>query len=337
MKVELERVGPGGRRARLGAMLGVLGPLATLGLVVAAAVAPNLMAPGGGPATSLPTSPVVAVASGPGSRIAAEALIQLGIPRFAYGLQVRAVDELLAERRSGAVRTGLVAVAGNLSAESPDTACSRSAAGMPAAFCDRISTLTSAAIGTPAASSPVGSVPLYPRIPPGTPLPGMFAGDPDARVKGSPMVLSVVIGRFARARQSMCSLPYACGDEFILERLAWAAGRWIDRILVHGPGITQAVAGTLGPRSLAIASREADRQEQILSIAILQPGGLVAMDPESARAADAAAAVAGISNGPVWYLRSIARPRTDQEALLTWTVIHHETGRILADGIVGGA
>lgn len=337
MKVELERVGPGGRRARLGTLLGVLGPLATLGIVVAAAVAPNLMAPGGGPATWLPTSPGATAAPSPESRAAADTLIQLGIPRFAYGLPVRAVDELLAERRAGTVRTGLVAVARNLSMEAPDTACSRSGAGMPAAFCHRISTLTPAAVGTPAGSNPNRSVPVYPRILPGTPLPGVFAGDPDARLQDSPQVLSLVIGRFVRTRQSMCSLPYACGDEFILERVAWAAGGWTDRILVRGPGITQAVAGTLGPRSQAIASRETDRQEQILSIAILQAGGLAPIDPEAARAADAAAAVAGIPDGPVWYLRSMTGPRTGQEAQVTWAVIHHETGRILADGTVSGA
>jgi hypothetical protein len=168
-------------------------------------------------------------------------------------------------------------------------------------------------------------------------MPSVFQLDPRAPDEGGPVMRSIIIGRFAEPEPPSCPPDGGrCRDEFILERLAWAEGGWIDLLLVRDPGLPPEVIPATGRRPLAIAARELDRMEQILSMAVLQPGWLAEVDQPAAAEAAAGAENAGVSHvGPVWYLRSVGRRWPQQDRGLTWAVVDHQTGLVLAGGAIG--
>jgi hypothetical protein len=258
------------------------------------------------------------------------------------------VAGLLADRAAGSVREGLVAVVGMLASDPRAARCPDSDPGLATSFCHRSSTLAPAPDplegGTNLfATTPGPGVPpdgssgmrLYPRIPAGIPMPAMFAADPPPGAPGQAL-LSVVIGRFTSPEPPACPDRSPCRDDFVVERLAWAAGSWIDRILVRDPALPEAAIPSTGRRPLAIASREADRVEQILSLAIVRPDWLLAFDRPIGDAAAAGASAFSLGSGPVWYVRSVGHPSA-MERQLTWAVIDHQSGLVLASGAIGGA
>jgi hypothetical protein len=258
-------------------------------------------------------------------------------PQHAWNLPVQSVEDLLAVRRAGSVRAGLVAVAGLLGQDPRAVGCDGPDPGLTATFCERTALLSAdVEIGGDRRAVPH----LHPRIKPGIPMPSVYRLDPQAPDEAGPVMRSIVIGRFASARPPVCPVDGGrCRDEFILERLAWAEGGWIDRILVRDPDAPEVEVPSRGPRYLAITAREADRMEQILSLAVLQPGRLAEIDPSAAASAAASAALAadraGVSfEGPVWYVRSVGRPIVGQDARLTWAVVDHRSGLILASGTI---
>jgi hypothetical protein len=358
MQVRLEPVGPSGRGARISRRLAVLAPVGILSVIVLSAVAARAPAavdrsdppatitasqaqPSGaaGGATAEPSGSTAAPMSPP-----SVPAVDRSVPKYAWNLPVKGLPALLADRAAGRVRGGLVAVVGVLAYDPRTARCPAALAGLAIVFCERNATLVAASASDPDVDasrpivSPSGSpdaaqaLTIQPVLPPGIPMPAMFVADPPPNAPGEPL-LSVVIGRFARPDPPRCAAPVSC-DAFVIERLAWAAGSWVDRILVRDPSLPESAIPSVGRRPQAIASREADRVEQILSLAILQPDRLQVIDPAAGQAAARGAQAAALAAGPVWYLRSAGREQTSLGRALTWAVIDHESGFVLATGAV---
>jgi hypothetical protein len=351
MEVRLEPVGPTGRQARLGAKLAVLVPVVALAVVVVAAGAPNLpgadIPPDGRDAAASQARPS---ASGVAPSLTEPTAATVGpvardAPSYAWDLPVRSLWSVLEDRAAGVVRGGLVAVEGLLSYDPRTARCPDSDPGLAIELCHRTAVLSGssgsstepgaegATVDGPADLPSAAAEPrLYPWIPAGIPMPSMFSAEPPPGAPGEALP-SIVIGRFARQRPPVCAEP-RCLDVFVVERLAWAAGSWVDRIVVWDPGLPGPAALSTGRRLQAIGSREADRMEQILSLAILQPRWLEGLDPAIGAAAADGAAAAGLAAGPVWYLRSVGRRFASDDRSLTWAVIDHQTGLVLASGAI---
>jgi hypothetical protein len=162
-------------------------------------------------------------------------------------------------------------------------------------------------------------------IPPGTPLLETLTppGEAPTAVRGALPV--VVIGRF-ETHVEPCTEAMFCDNRFVVERVAWAAGEWRERVVVRDPSIAARVAPSADVAHV-IASREADRSESVLSQAVVSVEVLRTIDPT------AAAEVPAPTTGAVWYVRSVASSGVgDGQRLVSWVVIDDRTGLILASG-----
>jgi hypothetical protein len=357
MQVNLEPVGPTGRGSRLGRRLAAVAPVVLLVAVVGIAVTAGRFGSGGSSQATAPvsgTAPIGGLENGVTTvaRSAAPSLqptVSLpawtwAVPVSAWNRPVRSLPTLLADRAAGTVKSGLVAVAGLVAHDSRAARCADPNPMLPTDFCDRSALLAPTPDpleggtyvfgerGPGPGRSPDGiaSFRLELRIPAGIAMPLMPAADGPP---GAPRQdVSIVIGRFTSPVAPDCNHPSPCRDDFVVERLAWSAGHWIDRALVRDPDIPESANPLVGPRMQAIATREADRVEQILSLAILQPARLAAFDQLIAEAAAAGARSLGVATRPVWYIRSAGHPAANEGGDLTWAVMDHQTGLLLASG-----
>jgi hypothetical protein len=167
---------------------------------------------------------------------------------------------------------------------------------------------------------------------PGTPLPDRLASPIRRRGDPEPWPLAaVVIGRFGDPRASACvpARPQ-CGDPFVLERVAWSDGQWIDRTTVLDPAIPASESAKSSSLVRLLTSRESDRGEVILSEALLGVNVLRDVDPA------AAAALGSVTQTRIWYVRSIGRSALDRDGRpgwpVTWVILDGETGLVLATG-----
>ena len=326
---------PAGRRTPA-ATLGALAPVAALGAVVLLAWAGALAdAPAAreSPRPSHSSGPIVATSSDEPRATDGRA----PLPTVAFGLTVFDVEGTLERLRSGEIGSGLVAVAGFLTVDPRDRDCSAAGIGPRAgAFCLRSAILTGFAEpilevnwdenGSSAIRLGTSRPHLHPQILPGTAIPEELVATPDPRVRELAPVRAVVIGRFGDPRAHPCHPGRRhCGEEFVLERLAWAGGRWMTAPLVRDPSVptTETAGGVDIPR--LIAAREADRSEAIMSRALVSVPLLRVVHP------DAVATLAGPVAGPVWYVRSITRiGGVAREAPVTWVIVDNATGDVLA-------
>jgi hypothetical protein len=264
-------------------------------------------------------------------------------PRVAFRLQVRTVHDTLAGREAGEVSDGLVAVAGYVTLDPRVGECAGSAdVSGDALFCRRL-VRVSARIGSAAPAAPTdGADPaawsgrsLRAQVLPGTPLPERLSTP--VRRRGDPErwpLAAVVIGRFGDPRASAC-LPARpqCGDPFVIERIAWADGQWIDRATVRDPAIPADESAMSASLARVLTSRESDRGEVILSEALLGVDVLRAIDPA------AAAALGRGTAARVWYVRSIGRSAIDRSGNpvwpVSWVVLEVETGLVVATDELG--
>jgi hypothetical protein len=340
----------------LSGRLTILAPLAMLvGVVVVAGGGRLLGRPDAAPPAVAPIASHVAPPAevGPEQAAATPLLptVMQPVPAYAFDLDVHSVSDLLADRAAGLIQGELVAVSGLLAYDQSRAAvCSQAVRGPYFVFCQRHGILTTASPssdalrrrlgfgprssrgddGGPAAGLPRVSI----RIPVGIPMPSLSTVAPQADPAVESLT-SVLIGRFVSASAPSCPAgARACRDEFILERLAWTSGAWVDRILVRDPSLPESVISSAGRRPQAIATREADRLEQILSLAVLTPAWLDTIDAVIGQAAARGAQAAALPAGPVWYLRSAGREQTSLGRALTWAVIDHESGFVLATGAV---
>jgi hypothetical protein len=335
MQLEPVQTSPIGRRSRLRTITAIVAPVVALVLVVAIAW------PGGSiepvPADPLtPEDPPAFVPSPSAPHPSPGLAIAEGeFPERAFGLRVRGVDELVAARRAGRLDDAVVAVGGYLVPDLRPLDCDPVGPDGIDPFCRRSILLVSRPDPPAADRGAAGSqVPswlsrphLHPQVPPGTLLPRLdqltIAGADDALTP----IRVVLIGRFDDPRAVSCQPGGRhCGEELVVERLAWAEGRWRERVVVRDPGLpgSQAAGNPLALR--VIASREADRGEVILGQAIVRLERLRTIDPDAAAAAEAAA---GPVEGALWYLRTM-RSWPETGIVVGWAVVDDRTGFIFA-------
>jgi hypothetical protein len=258
------------------------------------------------------------------------------VPATAFRLPVRTVPDLIADLEGDTLPLGLLAVAGNLSMNPRMPRCDRPAS-LGDHLCERSGHIaasdrpTSATFGSAVNPPPDRRVAaissLEVRVPVGTRLPTavIFAS---AVADAERPKAAIVVGRFEATRTNDCEVPRSrCAPALVVERIAWLAGEWIESGVVRSSTIPVDELAGQGPATRTIALREVDRGEPILGRALLTLDDLARVDPAAARA------IAGSAAGPIWYIRSVARaaapggPRS-----VTWTVIDHATGLLLAQG-----
>jgi len=327
--------GPSGRRAILSAVV----PVAALGLVVVAALVGTAAAP----QTVERPAPPTSATGNPPSFPDAPSLPGMDlsiVPRVAFRLPVRTVDAVLDARGAGEIGDGLVAIAGYVVVDPRIGDCAvEPGLADREPFCRRL-VRVSTRFGptTPPATGvrPDGAGrSLRAHVLPGTPLPEGLESLIGRGTDPEPWPLSsVVIGRFGDPRAGACRPPrIQCGDPFVLERVAWIDGRWMDRPSVRDPVIPASQAAMSSDLTRLLTSRESDRGEVILSEALLTADLLRDVDP---------AAAAALGDGPlrrVWYVRSIGRGALDRSERpiwpVTWAVLDDDSGLMLATGDSG--
>ena len=320
----VQRVG-NDRDSRRGLRLAVL-PLAALFVVVGGAWAGALLpqVPGGDPALA----PDAFLQPGEPPSTAGVERLPTSVPTRALGLAVRTGSQLRAERATGSVGSELVAVAGNLRSAPLPLRCPAMHLSLSQAFCHRLAALFPArgvAIPGGTSSTAIGAsdTQLAGHLLPGTGVPARFAPDNEAGVHVNESVPVVLIGRFEDPRAPACGTGQAwCRDDFAVELVAWAAGRWLEAPVVSDRDPALAAVPVDGRRLGAITRRAATEEERIISLAVVQPRLLAVIDPQAFRSA------ANSRRERLWYVRSIVVPVSGR-AQVAWTVIEDGTGVLL--------
>ena len=320
--------------------------------------------------TSLLTDDGPAIASGPRATSAADATApddvapdavehpappagveaMVAIPRRALGLPAQSVATVLGERRADRIGDRLIAIRGYLTVGPRREDCLANAeiattqAAEAPSRCRRTAILRdvadppfSVAAGQLHWDVPRGYPYLHPTIFPGISLGPLdpAAGSPDAVDDGAGDWLLprpvVVIGRFGDPRVAdPRSDPRHPNEAFVIERLAWADGRWQDlRFTRFAPrqssDLDLRTARALVAEALAGGT-------VILSQNVVGPSTLASLDPT----ASAAVRSSGADHERLWYVRAMTRAIPAAESLadggprrLGWVVLDND-GRILA-------
>jgi hypothetical protein len=250
-------------------------------------------------------------------------------PERAFGVPVRTIDELLAERSAGHVGGELVAVSGYLWRGPREHHCIRLRDATPNTFCRRVLTLmpdTRRHQISPRRH-------LHLQALPGTPLPELAApllGD-EALVARPEPILVIILGRFDDPRTAPCMGGSShCHEEFVIERIAWAAGEIVPAPFARDPIVPEGTDGSSRRTLRVLALQRPDWGRPLLSEALVGMDLLERFDPV------AAAAVARDVTGPVWYRRTIDPPtETGGPYAVRWVVVDPRTGMAIASGSVG--
>lgn len=232
-------------------------------------------------------------------------------------LDVHGVRWTLEARNRGLAR-GVIAVAGYLGLDTIPAACRDATLGVFGAFCDRVGVLGEDPWfgATNSGPEPPGFH-LHPQFPPGVRIPSQATFVAISASTQTPAV--ILLGRFNDDRAATC-VPGGrhCGQEFIVERVAWVRGD-------EDPGY--ATVGRVDRAAFTGAElrRETDCIQTILEgeietfpllLALVRPGAVGELDPAMAPAA------AGLPpDEPVWAVRVLATrgdPRVIRWALVPW-------------------
>ena len=262
----------------------------------------------------------------------------IGIPKTAYRLPVRTVPDIVGSLDSMESSNELVAVAGSFTLDPRLRDCER-ARSLSNSLCERTGFLA-ASIRPVMAAHPngidpeairlsVGFASVGVRVPIGVPVPTavIWAAAVAGAIEPIPVVL---VGRFDSSDERGCAVGFApCVPALIVERVAWLAGEWSHDSVVRSPVVPAATMSERSRAARTISARETDRDEPILGRALLTPSDLRLVDP------DAAGALAVAVEGPIWYVRSVARPAVAGGPRgVAWVAIDHRTGLVLAQGAV---
>jgi hypothetical protein len=316
-------VGTPSRARRLLRVAAVMVPLALLtGVVAFGVLGPRPEAPG--PLTALSPAPAAAQPDAtPAPASTPDVAVVRGLPHYpsrVLGLAVRSVSEVLAARAAGET-DGLVAISGHLGLRDLPETCHDARLGPYGAFCARIGILAQAPWAADTGFAQLGPH-LHPQFPVGVRVP--FRVTEVAR-SGWAASAAVVIARFDDPRARRC-VPVGrhCGEELVVERVAWVEGEEYPRTVTVDPAVTPD-PGTVG--SLAPAARRATSHlpegSMPLLTALVRPGTITWMDPAMA------SEVAGLDEGAVWYVRALDHARTP--SAIDW-VVADSSGALLLRG-----
>lgn len=341
MIVEPVRTGPAGPFRRLAGTLAVALPFVVLVGVVGVGIAGRASSdeeaarPALALASPAPVEPSPAPSADPGLAR------PVAFPDSTLGLPVVGVAEILAAREARTA-VGVVAVAGYLSLRPGSATCSAPPPPLARldATCDRFGFLADMPespyldqAGAPRWRGPH----LHPQFPPGTRIPEQAAVD--ASDPSAPPPAVVVLGRFDDPRANPCRPGSRhCGEEFVVERVAWVDGQPWRRTLSFDPKLDADLreAAWEQRRSILGSAAPAGR---VLGAAFLAPATLADFHPVAAEALPADPPES------IWLLRVLdvrpgdatAEPAAGAKSAATiggvvWLVLDGSTGRVLARG-----
>jgi hypothetical protein len=316
-------VGTPSRARRLLRVAAVMVPLALLtGVVAFGVLGPRPEAPG--PLTALSPAPAAAQPDAtPAPASTPDVAVVRGLPHYpsrVLGLAVRSVSEVLAARAAGET-DGLVAISGHLGLRDLPETCHDARLGPYGAFCARIGILAQAPWAADTGFAQLGAH-LHPQFPVGVRVPFRVT---EVGRSGWAASAAVVIARLDDPRARRC-VPVGrhCGEELVVERVAWVEGEDYPRTVTVDPAVTPD-PGTVG--SLAPAARRATSHlpegSMPLLTALVRPGTITWMDPAMA------SEVAGLDEGAVWYVRALDHARTP--SAIDW-VVADSSGALLLRG-----
>ncbi len=222
-------------------------------------------------------------------------------PARVLGLPVRSVSEVLAARAAGET-DGLVAISGHLGLRDLPETCRDARLGPYGAFCSRVGILAQAPWAADTGFAQLGPH-LHPQFPVGVRVPFRVA---EVARSGWAASAAVVIARFDDPRARRC-VPVGrhCGEELVVERVAWVEGEDYPRTVTVDPAVTPdpGTAGSLAPAARKAASHLPEGSTPLLT-ALVRPGTITWMDPAMA------SVVADLDAGAVWYVRAVDDART---------------------------
>ena len=341
MIVEPVRTGPAGPFRRLAGTLAVALPFVVLVGVVGVGTSGRTAsdAEAARPALALaslaPAEPRPAASTEPG------VARPVAFPDSMLGLPVAGVSEILAARE-GRTAVGVVAVAGYLSLRQSSATCSLPPPPLARldATCDRFGFLADMPespyvdqAGAPRWRGPH----LHPQFPPGTRIPEEAAIDVSDPGASPPAV--VVLGRFDDPRADPCRPGSRhCGEEFVVERVAWVDGQLWRRTLSFDPKLDADLREVAWEQRRSILGTAAPAG-RVLGAAFLAPATLADFHPAAAKALPADPPES------VWLLRVLdvrpgdgpTEPSAGTKSAATiggvvWLVLDGSTGRVLARG-----
>jgi hypothetical protein len=303
-------------------LAGIVLPVALLtGIVGAGLLGPKVEGPAArsprvAEATSGPSTKASGVASATGSEPAASGSPEASdaVPAFPtqFGdLPAAAPSEVRAARQAGGDLAAL-AVAGVLDI-GPGPGCDDLPDGPLGPWCARSGIIYDDAAPTSGDGATFRQH-LHVMVPVGVRLPDAVVA---AAEDGTPPVRVLVVGRFATV-----GCAGRCDDGFVVERVAWAAGRQV--------GITPLLAaplatGTKRPNPFALALDAADLP---LMAVLVWPDGVRDLDPAAARFA-----LAGTPSEPVWYVRALDGARgPGMERHVRWVLLAEKDLHVIASG-----
>jgi hypothetical protein len=332
---------PGRQRSAAWAAAQIVVPIAALFVTVTVALAGRALEPAAVPhpagADAAPTaSPSARPARATPTPRADEARRET--PTTAFRLPVQSVPDALSDAVAAAPPDHLVAVAGSFTLDPRVTGCPRRQS-LAEHLCERTGMLADSdrpllavdddGVDPEAVRLTVAFPQFGVRVPVGVALPTMviWASAVEGAIEPVPVVL---VGRFDDALADCSADQPRCLPRFVLERVAWVAGEWSDAIVVRSASVPAGAVPAADRATRVIATREVDRDEPILSRALLTLDDLRLVDPA------AAGAIAVEVDGPVWYVRSVGRPTDpDSPRAVAWAVLDQRTGLILASGTSG--
>jgi len=316
-------VGPPSRTRRLLRAAAAIVPLALLAGVVAFGIMGPRPEPPGPSSTLSPAPAAAQPGATPASASTPDVALVRSLPRYpsrVLGLPVQSGSEVLAARAAGEA-DGLIAISGHLGLRDLPETCYDTRLGPYGAFCARVGVLAQAPWAADTGFAQLGSH-LHPQFPVGVRVPFRVAEVARSGWAASP---AVVIARFDDPRARRC-IPVGrhCGEELLVERVAWVEGEDYPRTVTVDPAVTPD-PGTV--RSLAPAARRAASHlpegSMPLLTALVRPGTITWMDPSMA------SVVASLDMGAVWYVRALDDPRTP--SAIDW-VLADPSGAVLLRG-----
>lgn len=269
-------------------------------------------------------APAVAVVDASPSPDAPPARMDPVFPAVIGGLQVHGVPWTLEARSRGLAR-GVIAIGGYLGENSIPAGCSGGRLGIFGPFCERTAILAEVPWeGGPRLETDLPPYHLHPQIPVGVRVPyqaSLIAGPLD-----DPSPAVVVIARFDDPRATPC-VPQGrhCGQELVIERVAWVEGRDFPAVPTIDPALGTAASTGADRRDEAATARDAMTSDGYeLLTAYMLPAMLSQFHPEAAE---------GLApDHAVWYVRGLHR--AGDPSLIDWLVMDPGTGRIVARGSI---
>lgn len=334
---------PGRRRGRRWTAVTILAPVALLAVIVGAGFAGRIGATGAREAAVSPLvppavalEPDVSVAPGVSPEPANPSVAGVTFPEIALGLRVHRVEEVVAGLRAGRLESGAVAVAGWLTIRPVGMACIAEVATgtRPAALCPRETILVASPeslLDDRGANDVMRLRPAGPHLH-AVALPGVSMRQLGGRqYNGLATALTpapvVLIGHVGDERLPECRPSGRhCGEQFALERIVWVEGETVgSRAQIATVPATSRLS-TTAERGARIG-RSIPGARAVLNELLVSSDALHLADPAAQAALD------GVVDGPVWYVRFLrARSGAGAEGGqdVGWAVIDDASGDVIA-------